>query len=123
MNYEEKYKEALDLMKDCVPDENGLVHVRPEDIFPELEKSEDEKMIKDIMDCVESCYTDEYVQPIRAWLEKQVQKPAEWSEEDERNLQGVIDEIEANKNQAPDYDIATYDRFLSWLKSLKERYT
>ena len=51
------------------------------------------------------------------------QKPAEWSEEDERNLQGVIDEIEANKNQAPDYDITTYDRFLSWLKSLKERYT
>jgi len=47
----------------------------------------------------------------------------DWSEEDERNLQGVIDEIEANKNQAPDYDLATYDRFLSWLKSLKERYT
>ena len=47
----------------------------------------------------------------------------EWSEEDERNLQGIIDEIEANKNQAPDYDLATYDRFLSWLKSLKVRYT
>ena len=49
-------------------------------------------------------------------------KPA-WSEEDERNLQGIIDEIEANKNDAPDYDVATYNRFLSWLKSLKERYT
>lgn len=50
------------------------------------------------------------------------QKPA-WSEEDEHTLQGVIDEIQANKNQAPDYDLATYDRFLSWLKSLKTRYT
>ena len=50
------------------------------------------------------------------------QKPA-WSEEDERNLQGIIDEIEANKNHAPYYDVATYNRFLSWLKSLKERYT
>ena len=50
-------------------------------------------------------------------------KGSAWSEEDERNLQGVIDEIEANKNQAPDYDFATYDRFLSWLKSLKNRYT
>lgn len=50
------------------------------------------------------------------------QKPA-WSEEYERNLQGIIDEIEANKNNAPDYDVATYNRFLSWLKSLKERYT
>jgi len=44
-----------------------------------------------------------------------------WSEEDERNLQGIIDEIEANKNHAPDYDVATYDRFLSCLKSLKDR--
>lgn len=50
------------------------------------------------------------------------QKPA-WSEEDERNLQGIIDEIEANKNNAPDYDVATYNRFLSWLKSIKERYS
>ena len=69
----------------------------------------------------------------RACLERQgEQKPEEnkgniggishnWSEEDERNLQGVIDEIEANKNQAPDCDLATYDRFLSWLKSLKGR--
>ena len=48
------------------------------------------------------------------------QNPA-WSEEDERNLQGIIDEINANKNNAPDYDLATYDRFLSWIKSLKER--
>lgn len=47
------------------------------------------------------------------------QKPVEWSALDERNLQGIIDEIEANKNQAPDYDIETYDRFLNWLKSLR----
>lgn len=49
------------------------------------------------------------------------QKHSVWSEEDERNLKGIIDEIEANKNNAPDYDLATYDRFLSWLKSLKQR--
>lgn len=54
---------------------------------------------------------------------KQFQNPATWSEEDESNLQGIMDEIEANKHSAPDYDLATYDRFLSWLKSLKERYT
>lgn len=45
----------------------------------------------------------------------------EWSEEDKRNLKGIVDEIEENKNTAPDYDLATYDRFLSWLKSIKER--
>lgn len=55
-------------------------------------------------------------------LEKQgKQKPAEWSEEDEHTLNGIIDEIEANKASAPDYDLATYDSFLSFLESLKER--
>ena len=45
------------------------------------------------MDCVESCYTDEYVQPIRAWLEKQVQKSAEWSEEDEEMINTIIADV------------------------------
>ena len=53
------------------------------------------------------------------WLEKQGKQKPSWSEEDEQNLNGIIDEIEANKNIAPDYDIAVCDRFLSWLKSLK----
>ena len=44
-----------------------------------------------------------------------------WSEDDEKNLQGIIDEIEANKNEAPDYDVKTYNKFLKWLKSLKQR--
>ena len=47
------------------------------------------------------------------------QPKQEWSALDERNLQGVIDEIQANKNNAPDYDLETYDRFLNWLKSLR----
>ena len=42
-----------------------------------------------------------------------------WSEEDEKNLQGIIDEIQANKSSAPSYDINVYDRYLSWLKSLR----
>ena len=48
------------------------------------------------------------------------QKPVS-SKDDERNLKGIIDEIEANKNNAPDCDLATYDRFLSWLKSLSSQ--
>ena len=60
----------------------------------------------------------EFVKSLES-LQDKVQSKQEWSEEDERNLQGIIDEIEANKNQAPDYDIKTYNRFLNWLKSLK----
>lgn len=47
------------------------------------------------------------------------QKPAEWSEEDEKILKGIIDEINANKSAAPSYDIKVYNKFLSWLKSLR----
>lgn len=63
---------------------------------------------------------ESYQQQADDLIDMVTENPA-WSEEDERNLQGIIDEIEANKNQAPDYDLATYDRFLSWLKSLKDR--
>jgi len=48
-------------------------------------------------------------------------KPAEWSEEDERTLQGIRDEILANKHDAKEYEWKTYDKFLDWLKSLKDR--
>lgn len=52
----------------------------------------------------------------------QPQSKQEWSEEDESNFQGIIDELKVNKHHAPDCDLPTYDRFLSWFKSLKERY-
>lgn len=52
----------------------------------------------------------------------QPQSKQEWSEENESNFQGIIDELKANKHHAPDSDLPTYDRFLSWFKSLKERY-
>ena len=48
------------------------------------------------------------------------QKPS-WSEEDEKNLQGIIDEIEADKDEAPSYDLTTYDKYLNWLKSLRNK--
>ncbi len=53
--------------------------------------------------------------------EKMLAETSKWTEEDEKNLQGVIDEIQANKSNAPEYDLKTYDRFLSWLKSIKQR--
>lgn len=45
----------------------------------------------------------------------------EWSEEDESILQGIWDEILANKHDAKEYEWKTYDKFLDWLKSLKDR--
>lgn len=54
---------------------------------------------------------------------KKGKKPTAWSEEDENNLNGVITELEANKSEAPEYDYKTYDKFIDWLKFLKERCT
>ena len=48
------------------------------------------------------------------------QKPS-WTEDDRKALEGIIDEIEANKNEAPSYYLPTYDKYLNWLKSLKKK--
>ena len=55
------------------------------------------------------------------WYEKQGEQNPAWSKKDDRTLDGIIEEIEANKSNAPDYDIPAYDRFLSFLKSIKDR--
>lgn len=94
------------------------------------------KSIKDRVQPKQMYWTEEEIEPIisdylcgrehyggmigRLRCLKPKQK-SKWSKEDECNLQGIIDEIQANKNNAPDCDIKTYDRFLNWLKSLKQR--
>ena len=52
---------------------------------------------------------------------KMFEQKSAWNEHDEYTLKGIVDEIEANKSSGPVYDIKTYDRFLNWLKSIKER--
>ena len=76
MNYEQRYKEALKAVKELQevnPSDDGIQNWVNEK-FPELRESEDERMVKEIMCCVESCYIDEYAQTIRAWLEKKVEQ-------------------------------------------------
>lgn len=89
MTQEEKaraYDEALAHMVDCVPDEDGLVHVRPHEIFPKLKESE-EKKVKRILHSISSkmsfhlhdIFTEEeflcFDAWSHAWLEKQGKQP------------------------------------------------
>ena len=53
-------------------------------------------------------------------LRKMEQKP-KWTDEDESVLQGIWDEILANKHESKEYDWKTYDKFLAWLETLKQR--
>ena len=111
MNYEERYKEALDLMKDCVPDENGLVHVHPEDIIPELRESEDEKIRKELIEKVKetpACIGFNDKNAVLAWLEKQAKKSSKWSEEDEKMVNDIIAAI----------DTLYYHGMVNWLKGI-----
>jgi hypothetical protein len=81
MNYEQKYKEALELMKDCILDKDGYVTIKPCDIFPELKESEDESMVKFIKNQlfnIKKTVTDNYELDAKLtmaidWLEKQAQ--------------------------------------------------
>ena len=88
---------------------------------PELAESDDERIRKEILEFV-TIVADSKSNKMEwiAWLEKQAPKP-KWSEEDEKNWCGIIDEIEANKSTAPIHDIKTYDRFLSWMDNIKQR--
>lgn len=88
------------------------------DIFPELQ-SKDEQMRKKCIELIKElktfCMRDGQEECI-AWLEKQgEQKPAEWSEEDERNFD-IIYGIIYNSCNAEDAS-----RLISWLKAIKDR--
>jgi len=95
----------------------------------ELKESDDEKRIKDIiyfLNTAKKHYAsttvlDACIDWLKSLKDKIQLKPTEWNEEDERNLQGIIDEIKEDRNKAPAYNITIYNRYLSWLKSIKNR--
>lgn len=97
MDYEKKYKEAIERAKEQAID-GYLDAVAVSDIFPELTESEDERMKKAIIATIHLYYgepLEDEAKEMIAWFEKQrEQKPAEWSEEDERLRNSCISHIE-----------------------------
>ena len=78
MTIEEKakrYDEALKQIKECTPDENGFVTIYPNEIFPDLYESEDERIRKFFINFAEHYvfYNHEGFtkNDAIAWLEKQ----------------------------------------------------
>lgn len=84
MTQEEKakaYDKVLKQIKGCTPDENGFITIYPQEIFPELAESEDERMWKLIKKYVHFNISDmalntdhitrEYLE---SWVEKQSEK-------------------------------------------------
>ena len=73
------YDEALRQIKECTPDENGFVTIYPNEIFPELKESEDEKIRKEMIAYMKHPHNNElYPKVWISWLEKQgEQKPTD----------------------------------------------
>ena len=177
MNYEKKYKEALSRARQfsehpLQEDSDSIV----EYIFPELAKSEDEKIRKalirfhkstididgikgaDVIAWLEKqggrnnydnnviTRNDEMLQAIsiglsdikedvgwsdfggtpieeiQEWLEKQGEQKPTWSEEDEKIITGIINDIQKRLEDYPLEQLAEiYFKEIKWLKSLRKR--
>ena len=97
-------------------------------LIPELRESEDEKMRKMAIKAVkspeaQSCIKSWGVNPddVIAWLEKQKkQKPAEWSEEDEKMREHLISDLREFRYCETDEElIEDYEDEIQWLQSLR----
>lgn len=132
MNYEQRYKEALERARKIenrepidVPDGTSI----PVAIFPELKESEDERIrneIKDFIDYV-STTDDKVLIPYEswiAWLEKQGEQKTSWSEEDEISFLNTLwccKKVASIAKDENEMGTAWYAE--RWLKSLKDRCT
>ena len=116
MDYEKKYKEALERAEKALEvfgtDKcEGARQIFS--LFPELKESEDEKVRKALIRFHKSSIDIDGIKgdDILAWLEKQGEQKSAWSEEDEEELYIAISTL----NEAGQHDSA------KWLKSLKDR--
>ena len=120
MNYEEKYKQAIDnikKIKDANKDNTALVDFI-EYNYPELKENEDEKKLKELMSCFEKWeIIPEYTEEIKTWIEGLIekQKKVEWGEKDE----GIKNCLIATLCEEEHGGYDTNKRFVDWLKSLR----
>ena len=106
-----------------------------EEIFPELAKSEDEKVRKALIDFFGkgAKYGGQtngvYDKDILAWLEKQkgnicgISPNSAWSEEDEQHVNSLLKRLEGMCKKGATYTATRFavSQDIDWLKSLKER--
>lgn len=142
MNYEQKYKEALNWIRNIYPTMQGAEKEDAERHFPELKESKDEKIRKVLIKGFqyydkESKWGEFTTTEILSWLEKQGEQPnkvsiwkhwnngvaqnSAWSEEDERMLSFIDAILEyAYNNNSRGFGISCIDLKM-WLKSFKDR--
>lgn len=129
-------EKALDVVRQMVADGQVSQEVA-EKYFPELAESEDKRIRKAIKYGIVHVFTNNTTvfevtkEQCLAWLEKQGEKGTKsnerkipnsnWSEEDESRIDNLCHFLEEYGNQY--YGHLTLQGTISWLKSIKERYT
>ena len=110
MDYEKKYNEALDWMRELYPGLHGATKEDAEHYFPELKENEDERTRKELIELI-SCMHDADPRKKRwiAYLEKQKEPDGTWTEEDDAKVKVMCEEGELTPSER------------AWLKKLKNR--
>jgi len=130
MDYEKAYKEALERAKkrfDANPTDGyvGYGNEILKEIFPELKESDDEKIREALIMYFGDMQEDEPLgrgitnRDALVYLEKQKeQKPAEWSEEEHKRIERIIDVLDwaEEKGRISYSDFIDYSIILSALR-------
>ena len=86
-------------------------------LIPELSESEDERIRKEIISALKFANDGGVYDKHIAYLEKQVQQPAEWSEEDENKLNHILEIVHIASGREVSVD--EKEELESFLKSLR----
>lgn len=120
-NFEQEYKKAFEAAKGLHDAGNALTKKQMEIVFPQLAESEDKRIARAINNMLpfipDEAYANNGVtkEDVLTWLEKQKeQKPAEWSEEDEKMLEGTLMWLDDLEKQG---EYVEKERL--WLKSIR----
>lgn len=125
MDYEKKYKEALEIARQfsehpLQEDSSNIV----EYIFPELKESEDEKVRKALIEYfrwnVQQLLNDFSNKEAIAWLEKQGGQKFAWSEADSDFMYDTLSNLTEIKDRYGE-GYGNVGKCIDWLKSLKQR--
>ena len=128
--YEEKYKKALEWMREVYPTLQGAAKEDAECYFPELKESEDKEIRKSIIGFLKTLaslkdgktvsnedFDSETLLEWATWLEKQGEQKPTWSEEDKKMIDTIIYDLERHGGK----EDSCYSAEINWLKSLKEK--
>lgn len=115
---------AIDVVRQMVADGQASQEVA-EKYFPELKEREDDKIRKALISILKTDFEkdttiyDISVGDIIAWLEKQGEKPTEWSEKDKCMINNIIDTLKPLRQTT--HSGYSINSMITWLKSLKDR--